>query len=84
MRERHARAAPLDRVHVAVDPRRGARALRIFADLEHPELAPRDALADALDAHQAGIRFRPVVDDARDLFVLRVMGAEWAHSVLST
>src|SRR5579859_5600721 len=79
-RERHARATHLDRMHVAVDPCRGARAVRVLADLEQPQLAALDALADALHAHQAGIRFRPVVDDASDLFVAQVVGAKWAHS----
>src|SRR6266850_4497742 len=79
-RERDARAADLDRVHVAVNPRRGARLVGVGSDLEQPEITAFDALADALDADQAWIRFRPVVDDARDLFVAEVIGAEWAHA----
>jgi len=77
--ERHARAAHLHGVHVAIDPRRCARAVGVLADLEQPEIAPFDALADALHAHDAGVCARPVVDDARQLFIANVIGAEWAH-----
>src|SRR6266850_5904078 len=77
--ERHARAAHLDRVHVAVDPRGRARAVGISSDLEQPEVASLDALADAFHAHERGIRARPVLDDARQLFVAEVAGAEWTH-----
>ena len=78
-RQRHARAAHLDRVHVAVHPRRGARAIRIAPDLEQPQVAAFDALADARHAHEAGIRTRPVVHDAGQLFIAEVIVAKWAH-----
>src|SRR4051812_12800441 len=78
--QRDARAANLDRVHVAVDPRGGARLIGILSDLEQPQVAAFDALADTLDAHESWIRLRPVLGDARDFFVLEVIGAEGAHT----
>src|SRR5213075_606842 len=79
-RQRDARAAHLDHMHVAVDPGGSARLVGVLSDLEEPQVAACDALADALHADEAGIRLRPVVDDAGDLFVLEVIGAKGAHA----
>ena len=77
--ERDARAAELHRVHVAIDPRRGAPPAGLAPDLEDPQVTAFGALADALHPHELRMRVRPVLQHARQLFVSQVLLAKWAH-----
>src|SRR4051812_17812162 len=63
-------------MHVAVDPRRGAAAVGLAPDLEQPEIAPLGAFADTRHADKLGVRPRPVMDEAADLFVAQVAAAK--------
>src|SRR3954453_23627720 len=83
-RQRHARAAHLARVHVAVDPRRGASPVRFAPDLEQPELAPLEALADALHPDKLGMGARPVVHHLRQLLIAKISAVEGAHAEFRT
>ncbi len=80
--QRHAGAADLGGVHVAVDPDGGADLVGIAADRQDRDVAALGGLADGAEADEAGMLLGPGGELGGEFGVVQVLGAE--HSSSST
>jgi hypothetical protein len=77
-RQRRARAAHFDRVHIAIDPDAGPHVVGVGTDRQQPQVAARRRLADRFEPHDLRVRRRPGADLRRQFVVVEVLLAKSA------